>query len=76
MCYCSDHNGVSSLKKIEIIKEEGEFEVEGAFGNPAAKEVLNKAKELQRYNAIYIYIYIYLYFYTVILYCITHCFIL
>ena len=50
--FLSDHNGVSSLKKIQTIKEEGEFEVEGAFGNPAAKEVLNKAKELQRYSYI------------------------
>lgn len=47
----SDHNGPSSLRKIEVIKEEGqaqEQEDKGAFANPAAKEVLKKAKELQR----------------------------
>lgn len=49
-----DHQGLSALRKVETIPEEEEHdedkdkEVEGAFGNPAAKEVLQKAKELQR----------------------------
>lgn len=47
-----DHQGLSGLRKVETIPEEEEHdedkEVEGAFGNPAAKEVLQKAKELQR----------------------------
>ena len=47
-----DHQGISGLRKVETIPEEEEYdedkEVEGAFGNPAAKEVLQKAKELQR----------------------------
>jgi hypothetical protein len=40
------------LHKVETINEEGEEEeekkeIEGAFGNPAAQDVLERAKQMQ-----------------------------
>lgn len=49
IAFTSGHQGLRKVETIHEEDEEGkEREVEGAFGNPAAKEVLEKAKLLQR----------------------------
>ena len=56
VCMCVDHGGKSALRKVETIKEEDEDNEEGvatdfhigAFHDPAAQNVLDKAKTVKR----------------------------